>query len=185
MKVIIVCIICTCILLSCSDDNEVYQQGFKDGQKSIIASQQNFTKNIKAGFELQFFISSIIVVIITLFGPEATEAIRKKFTSLWNLSIKAEIVVFTCFYTLIVLSILVWCVLIANHTLNALVPILITLAGSSIPYFKYIEALKTNDREKCKGAISKAKFLLMFSVMMVIIYQLFTGDGIMGIKVTI
>jgi len=124
-------------------------------------------------------------VFITLFGPAATGVIRRKVTNFFNLSTKAQLVLFTILYAFIILSILVWCIFIANHTLNALVPIFIILAGSVFPYFKYLEGLMSNDREKCKGALSRAKSLLLFSIIIIIIYQVLTGDGLMGIKITI
>lgn len=193
---IITCAICSLLLCSCDDESEtVYKEGYENGvqegvnigyEKGIedaiknIKNKTDNTRNLlKDTISKKMFWGAIILVLMTLFGPKLIDNFRIKFSGYFKIPIEIQIIGAIWLYCSAILFAFIWMAVYLPASIN--IPILILLAGTIYPFwFKYIPALKQDDKMARRLNMAKVKSLSFIVLVIFMVFHIL-DKGIKGV----
>ena len=162
---------------------DCYKTGYQDAIKSVEKSSREFRNDLKSGLETQLLWYSIIIVSVTLWGSELGEWFRARIKNWFNLTTETQVVIALMVYGLIVFGILIGCLNTSGISEKMLIPVLILLAASLIPFIRYLRNLSGNNAGELKMNLTKLKQILIFCVVILILFQVLSDSGFLGIKI--
>jgi len=163
-----------------SDD---YQNGYRDAIKTVENQSREFRNNLKSGLETQLLWCVIIIVGVTLWGSELGEWIRTRIKNWFSLTTETQVVIALMIYGMIIAGILICCLNTAGISEKMFIPVLILLAASLIPFIRYLRNLGNDNAGQLKLNLTKIKQFLIMTLVILILYQVLSDCGFLGIKI--
>lgn len=163
-----------------SDD---YINGYQDAIKSVENQSREFRNDLKSDLETQLLWYAIIIVGVTLWGSELGELIRTRIKNWFRLTTETQVALALMLYGLIVSVILVCFFSTAGISEKMIMPVLILLAASLIPFIRYLRNLGNNNPGELKMDLVKIKQFLIMTLVILILYQVLSDSGFLGIKI--
>ena len=163
-----------------SDD---YISGYQDAMDFVENESREFRNDLKSGLETQLLWYAIIIVSVTLWGSELGELIRTRIKNWFHLATETQVAIALMIYGLIVSSILVCFFSTAGISEKMIMPVLILLSASLIPFIRYVRNLGNNNAGDLKMDLIKIKQFIIMTLVILILYQVLSESGFLGIKI--
>lgn len=179
--------LCT-FLTSCgpSEDEvkKLAQNSFKGGYARAVEDMNNVAakgrSEMSALMSGRLILYSFVLVFLTLCGPAMMEWCRVNIGALFKISIENQVELFKFSYVSVAIITLGYS--LYNFGFQYSTPVVVFLAGTIFPYFKFIEALENNDINERKTNFAKIKSLFFLCAVVIIVYSVLSEDGFMNIK---
>jgi hypothetical protein len=162
-----------------------FETGFKGGYEKAISDLKNSAikarSNMNSMMATRLIFYSFVIVFLTLYGSNLSEWLRVKIGETFKIPLNTQVRIIQSTYIVGSIGLMVWC--LSKFGAGHSVPIAVFLAGTIMPYTKYLEALKANDLNERKSNSAKLKSLFLFCAVVIIIYMILSEEGFMNIKI--
>ncbi len=163
-----------------SDD---YIKGYQDAIEFVENQSREFRNDLKSGLETQLIWYAIIIVSVTLWGSEVGEWVRARIKNWFRLTTEAQVKIALTVYGLIIAGILICFLGTTGISEKMIMPILILLAASLIPFIRYVRNLGKDNVGELKLNLVKVKQFIIMALVILILYQILSDSGFLGIKI--
>ena len=162
---------------------DCYMKGYQDAVSYIENQSREFRNHLKMGLENQLAWCAIVIVGITLWGSELGEWIRTRIKTWLNLSIEVQVAISLVVYGLIITAIIIACLKTVGVSERMVMPVLILLSASLIPFVRYVRSLGQSNVTELKINLIKIKQCVLMCLVILILYRVLSDNGFLGIRI--
>ena len=181
------------VTLTACDRKPSYEDGYRSGAaagyragaantaKLMEQSADKFRLELRQRAQRSLLLFAVITAVLTLYGDGILEYLRTRFSTIWKIPVGVQLMIAGFIYAAVAIGMLICG--IQNFGFAPALPLLILMVASSVPFVKYVGAVKHQEKTKAKAALSKVKALLFMASAVLIVYALLSKAGFMNIRV--
>jgi len=175
-------ILCLTVLFGCSNDEASYEFGYFQAQQDMAERASLFRQSLKETMVLQLAFVSIVLSLFAWKGSEFIERSRDKIlTGIMHISVWHQLVIIICIYVIGSTSLLAFACY--RYGMPDTFPILVASSCSFYLFAQYALAFGAGEIDRRNHYATKVMQMLSFCVIVVLIYEILSDAGFLGLSV--